>query len=400
MKSSGSLVFALLLLLAVPAAAGAATVGVEAYVEPPLPPGDDGFGSCGRYAQCPADMVVFSAAAGEANRVTITWESVGYRRQRIVVQEESYYPVVPPVFPPVQAGPGCERLDDRTAACVAEVIGPVYLGDGDDRIDSPAGDVHGGEGADILNVRISGSVKGEGGDDIMVGDQGDGGPGADLLAVTSGVGGAGDDILRCSPTQAWCYLDGGLGDDVLTGGTASDRLLGREGNDLMQGGANFDRLAGGLGNDRLVGGAGVDQLDGDSGADRLVSREDRPAGEARVKDRVDCGTGRRDRAVVDRADDVKRCERVAGRDRPRWTEPAAEQLGTKGSTRVGPLTVRFAAPCLAFESPLTTRSFGRFCSAFRIAACHFPGRSSNLSASSSASWNSRRWRSLISTSGG
>jgi hypothetical protein len=49
----------------------------------------------------------------------------------------------------------------------------------------------------------------------------------------------------------------------------------------------------------------------------LVSREDRSAGEARVRDRVDCGAGRRDRAVVDRADDVKRCERVARRDRAR-----------------------------------------------------------------------------------
>ena len=127
------------------------------------------------------------------------------------------------------------------------------------------------------------------------------------------MGGAGDDILRCSPTQAWCYLDGGLGNDVLTGGTASDRLLGREGNDLMRGGPNFDRLAGGLGDDRLVGGAGGDHLDGDSGADRLVSREDRSAGEARVLDRVDCGAGRRDLAVVDRADDVNRCERVARR---------------------------------------------------------------------------------------
>jgi hypothetical protein len=34
------------------------------------------------------------------------------------------------------------------------------------------------------------------------------------------------------------------------------------------------------------------------------------------------------------------------------------------------------------------------------AACHFPGRSSKLSASSSASWKSWRWRSLISDSGG
>ena len=39
------------------------------------------------------------------------------------------------------------------------------------------------------------------------------------------------------------------------------------------------------------------------------------------------------------------------------------------------------------QSLSTTRSIGRFCSASRIAACHFPGRSSKLPASSSASWN-------------
>ena len=42
----------------------------------------------------------------------------------------------------------------------------------------------------------------------------------------------------------------------------------------------------------------------------------------------------------------------------------------------------------------TTRSFGRFSSALRIAACRFPGRSSKVSASSSASWTSRRCISL------
>lgn len=266
-------VFALLLLLAAPAAAGAATVSVEPYVEPPLPPGDDGFGSCSRYMQCPADMLVFTAAAGEVNQVTITQEIAGFRRVRIVVREEG--------LPPVQAGPGCERLDDRTAACVAGIIGPVYLGDGDDRIDSPGGDVYGGEGADILSAHFGGGVKGDDGDDVLIGIRGEGGRGVDLLVVTIGLGAAGDDILRC--------------------------------NDVMHGGANFDTLAGGLGDDRLVGGAGGDHLEGDSGADRLVSREDRSAGEARVLDRVDCGTGRRDRAVVDRADDVKRCERVTPR---------------------------------------------------------------------------------------
>ena len=42
------------------------------------------------------------------------------------------------------------------------------------------------------------------------------------------------------------------------------------------------------------------------------------------------------------------------------------------------------------QSPLTTRRLGRSSSALRMAACHFPGRSSKLSASSSASWNSGR----------
>ena len=41
------------------------------------------------------------------------------------------------------------------------------------------------------------------------------------------------------------------------------------------------------------------------------------------------------------------------------------------------------------QSLLTTRTFGRICSAATIAACQFPSRSSKLPASSSASCNSR-----------
>ena len=97
-----AVVLALLLLVAAPAAAGAATVSVEPFVER-LRPGDDGFGSCGRYRQCPADMVVFTAASGETNRVTITQAVNKFERTRYLVLDRSAA---------VVAGAGCERVDE------------------------------------------------------------------------------------------------------------------------------------------------------------------------------------------------------------------------------------------------------------------------------------------------
>jgi serralysin len=290
-------VFALLLLLAVPAAAGAATVSVEPYVEPPLPPGDDGFGSCSRYMQCPADMLVFTAASGEVNRVAITEAVRSFGQNRYLVRDKSA---------PVVAGAGCQRVDEdplppvpAAAVCTAGAIGPQRLGDGDDWVTSPGGWVSGGDGHDVMTVSFGDADGGQGddvllahrgkggsGDDLLIGQQGAGGSGHDRLVVTIGLGDSGNDTLRCFPQGSGCHLKGGAGDDVLTGGR---------------------------GNDRLFGGGGMDVLGGGAGADRLVSREDRSAGEARALDRVDCGTGRRDRAVVDRADDVKRCERVTPR---------------------------------------------------------------------------------------
>jgi Ca2+-binding RTX toxin-like protein len=291
---------ALLLLLAFPAAAGAATASVQPYVEPP---DTDPFGSCARYAQCPPDMVVFDGAVGEVNRVTITQEAVtGPWRARFRVRDEAA---------PVQAGQGCEQLETGTVACSAATIGPLRLGDGDDRLDSPSGEAWGGEGHDLLTMRF-GPMQGEAGDDVLTGAQGDGGPGHDLLAVGSGEGGPGGDILRCPPASL-CHLDGGPGDDRITGGRNQDRLFGRRGDDILRGGADFDILLGHGGDDRLVGGRDGDHLRGGRGTDRLLSREDTSAGEDVVLDRVNCGIGRRDVAVVDRRDDVKRCERVRRR---------------------------------------------------------------------------------------
>jgi RTX calcium-binding nonapeptide repeat (4 copies) len=255
-------------LLALPATASAATASVEPFVESPSV---DPFGSCSRYMMCPPDMVVVTAGPAENNHVIVALESSapvpgGTRpRYRFVVTDRAG----------VQAGAGCEQLYFQAAACTAGTVGPVQLRDGNDWFASSvgSGDVHGGEGQDVIQ-HSSSRLTGGDGDDVIVGRRGAGGRGDDVMMVESGSGDSGDDVLRCFPRAQPCRLDGGSGDDLLTGGTGFDRLLGGR------------------------------------GADALVSLEDRPAGERLVRDRVDCGTSRLDRAVVDRRDDVKRCERV------------------------------------------------------------------------------------------
>ena len=286
--------------MAAPAAAGAATVSVEPFVER-LRPGDDGFGSCGRYRQCPVDMVVFIAASGETNRVAITEAVNRFGQIRFLVRDKGAS---------VVAGVGCERVDEdpvvpAAAVCTAAAIGPQELGDGDDWISSPGGWALGGDGDDVLFARwgeggsgddlVIGELgTGDDGDDLVIGEQGWGGDGDDRMMVASGLGDSGNDTLGCFPQGSACYLNGGAGDDVLTGGTGNDRLFGETGRDLVRGGA------------------GVDVLEGEAGADRLVAREDRSAGEKPRNDSVDCGAGR-DRATVDRRDRVRRCELVTRR---------------------------------------------------------------------------------------
>lgn len=55
-------------------------------------------------------------------------------------------------------------------------------------------------------------------------------------------------------------IDGGTGNDVLTGSEFADLLFGGEGNDTLNGGAGNDVLRGGDGNDSLNGGTGDDQV--------------------------------------------------------------------------------------------------------------------------------------------
>jgi RTX calcium-binding nonapeptide repeat (4 copies) len=263
-----ALVLALLLAMAVPAAAGASTVSVEPFREPP---DTDPFGSCGRFMTCPADMVAVTAAPGETNHLTVAETAISPGRIRYLVRD---------TLEPVVAGPGCERVDEPPPAsavvCTAGTLGPLRLGDGDDWITSPRGWASGGDGNDVLTIDFgdanggkghdvllvdTGVSEGGGGNDLLIGGRGAGGRGNDRLIVRSGMGDSGADSLSCFlPRTSGCYLNGGAGDDLLTGGA---------------------------GIDRLVAGAG--------------------------RDAVDCGPGRRDIATVDRRDSVKRCERVRGR---------------------------------------------------------------------------------------
>jgi Ca2+-binding RTX toxin-like protein len=289
---------ALLLLLAFPAAAGAGTASVQPYVEPP---GTDPFSSCSRYMMCPPDMLVFDAGPGEVNRVTIEGDAVGSSRVRFVVRDETAS---------LQAGDGCSQGDAGTVECSAATVGPLRLGDGDDRLTAFTGQAFGGEGADELSVRY-GRLRGGEGDDVLTGGLGEGGPGRDRLVVTTiGRGGAGDDTVRCA-TDSYCTIDGGPGDDRIRGGDNRDRLFGRGGDDVLWGKREVDILEGNRGDDRLFGGPHGDDLRGGVGNDRMFSRENRFSGA--FPDRVDCGPGRGDRAVADRRDDPARCERVLPR---------------------------------------------------------------------------------------
>ncbi len=114
-------------------------------------------------------------------------------------------------------------------------------------------------------------------DKILVGD-------ADNNILT---GGSGNDVIlgligddRLSGGQGNDVILGGQNNDQVFGGQGNDFLLGEEGNDQLQGGEGRDFLDGGLGNDILLGGdgrdvlvggaGGMDVLTGGSGADTFV----------------------------------------------------------------------------------------------------------------------------------
>ncbi len=79
----------------------------------------------------------------------------------------------------------------------------------------------------------------------------------DQFKVVS-LGTAHEDTLRAEHANKAYYVNAGMGDDRVSGGSKSDFLVGGGGNDVLSGQAGDDRFIAGGGNDVLLGGAGDD----------------------------------------------------------------------------------------------------------------------------------------------
>ena len=100
----------------------------------------------------------------------------------------------------------------------------------------------------------------------------------------------GDDVLAAGDrTHVPLRVDGGAGNDLLTGGASSDTLSGNSGDDTLIGGREADVLIGGDDEDALFGGNGNDILIGGQHVDRLYGQrgEDLLIGAATIYDKRD-----------------------------------------------------------------------------------------------------------------
>ena len=308
-----TLLLAVLVLCAVPAAAPAATVSVRES----LP---------SRGGEVESAHLAFTAAPGELNVVTLVADAAA---RAYVVRDTGA---------PLTAGAGCSPIDANTASCsstrpfLSELID---VGDLDDSVTTPLTGrtsaatmrIVGGAGHDLLTGQ--GTLYGGPGPDVLTGGAGDdllyggadvdyllGGDGDDKLdgdgeeggeapaAADQLDGGSGADLASYAGRTAPVYVD--LGDrapdgapaegDLLVaiesaeGGHAADVLAGDGDPNFLKGNAGDDVLSGRDGADSLDDGAGADTLYGGRGPDRLVASN--PGDRAYGQDGGDVLSGR------------------------------------------------------------------------------------------------------------
>ena len=182
----------------------------------------------------------------------------------------------------IDVGSGCSNVDLHTVNCSSSSISDrprISAGEFDDTVtnlSATKASFYGGPGADKLYAGSAGdSLNGEEGADLLQGGE------ADDNALN---GGDGDDVLDGGPGND--FLDGGLGSDTLAGGPGNDGVLytprllpvslsldgvrndGEEG-ELDYINSDVEGLDGGAGNDRITGNAGYNWMNGNDGNDIL-----------------------------------------------------------------------------------------------------------------------------------
>jgi hypothetical protein len=226
----------------------------------------------------------------------------------------------------LQAGMGCTG-NGTNVTCAVDFITRLVidLGPGDDTIAAaptlPIGmhaEILGGSGRDTLRGADGSNdlLLGGDGDDVLDGGFGDdtldGGAGDDVLTANLGAdvyrGGSGLDQLTYASYTAPVTVtvgsganDGQVGEGDDAGGDV-ERVDGGSGDDALTGVGGPDQLYGGLGNDALDGAGGSDVLVGGAGDDALRARDG-------AADLVSCGDGT-DGAVIDQLDAADSCEAV------------------------------------------------------------------------------------------
>ena len=128
----------------------------------------------------------------------------------------------------------------------------LFGGDGDDQIFALVE-----PGGSIITTNASSFLRGEAGDDYIVG-----GDGFDDMH-----GNMGDDTVIGGEGSDWVV--GGQNNDLLFGDAGPDMVYGNMGDDSCYGGDGADTIRGGQHNDTIVGGAGNDWIAGDRGDDTI-----------------------------------------------------------------------------------------------------------------------------------
>ena len=203
----------------------------------------------------------------------------------------------------ITPGALCSAVDPHTVVCKAKRMAGVNLGDRDDRamLSLSAGQLPSGEepqpkafivagpGNDVITLRTTTPPKPNRSSDFT--SQGvfrgtfavEGGPGDDVIT-----GSADGDILQGGPGND--KIDGGGGDDVVAGGTGNDIVNGDAGADFLLGGdlsdfelgthqaPGHDTLGAGSGDDLVAPGPGGSAIDGGPGHDTLLYALERAGG--------------------------------------------------------------------------------------------------------------------------